>query len=107
MKILFLTQSNELGPSSRYRAYQLQPRLQQLGIDSTISPAIDETLYRKMYLESGHRGLRRAAFLAAWQRRRADLRRVAEFDAVFVQKGVFPGLYSGFEKKFAARKPLG
>ena len=29
-----------------------------------------------------------------------------EFDAVFVQKGVFPGLYSGFERKIAARKPL-
>ena len=116
MKVLFLTQSSELGPSSRYRVYQLLPWLKQLGVDCTVSPAIDETLYRKLYLDPGKHGSRfiaraihherRAAFLAAWRSRNADLQRVADFDAVFVQKGVFPGLYSGFEKKLAVRKPL-
>ncbi|HVM61504.1 MAG TPA: glycosyltransferase family 4 protein [Verrucomicrobiae bacterium] len=106
MKVLFLTQSCELGPSSRYRVYQLLPFLQKLGLECEVSPAIDEALYRQLYLDSPARGSRIAAFSAAWRRRRADLDRVNDFDAVFVQKGVFPGLYSGFEKKFAARKPL-
>jgi glycosyltransferase involved in cell wall biosynthesis len=106
MKILFLPQTCNLGPSSRYRVYQLVPWLQKIGIECEISPAIKDALYRSLYLDSGWRGSRLAAFPAAWQRRSADLRRVDAFDAVFVQKGVFPGLYSGFERKIAARKPL-
>ena len=106
VKVLFLTQTGELGPSSRYRVYQLLPWLQKLGITSDVSAAIDDPLYRSLYLDSAARGSRLAAYQAAWRRRRADMHRVGEFDAVFVQKGVFPGLYSGFERRLAARKPL-
>ena len=106
VKALFLTQTSELGPSSRYRVYQLLPWLQKLGIACDVSAATDDALYRSLYLDSGARGSRSAAFQAAWRRRRADLQRVGDFDAVFEQKGVFPGLYSGFERKLAARKPL-
>ncbi len=106
MKVLFLTQTCELGPSSRYRVYQLLPWLKKLGVDCEVSPAIDEARYRRLYLGSSGKTSRAVAFSAAWRRRRADLARVDDFDAVFVQKGVFPGLSSGFEKKFAARKPL-
>jgi hypothetical protein len=106
MNVLFLPQTCELGPSSRYRIYQLLPWLQKLGVTCEVSPAIDDALYRSLYLDSGGQGSRRAAFSAAWRQRRADLRRVGDYDAVVVQKGVFPGLYSGFEKKLAARKPL-
>ena len=106
MNVLFLPQTCELGPSSRYRVYQLLPWLQTLGVTCEVSPAIDEALYRDLYLDSAGPGSRRAAFAAAWRTRRADLRRVGDYDAVFVQKGVLPGIYSGFEKKFAARKPL-
>lgn len=106
MKVLFLTQSGELGPSSRYRVYQLVPWLTKLGAECVVSPAIDDELYRSLYLDTGPRTSRRAAFQAVWQRRRIDLQRVGEFDAVVVQKGIFPGLYSGWERKFATRKPL-
>ena len=106
MKVLFLTQTSALGPSSRYRAYQLLPWLQKLGIACEISPAIDDALYRSLYLDSAGRGSRWAAFSAAWRRRRTDLQHVGDFDAVFVQKGVFPGLYPGFERKIAAHKPI-
>jgi len=104
MKVLFLTQTCELGPSSRYRVYQLLPELQKLGVECEASPAIDDALYRRLYLSG--KTSRAAAFSAAWRQRRGDLNRVNDFDVVFVQKGVFPGLYSGFEKKLAARKPL-
>jgi hypothetical protein len=86
MRVLFLTQTGPLGPSSRYRVYQLLPLLS--GIEAVVSPGVEGSLRE------------------TWQRRRADLERVGEFDAVFVQKGVFPGLYSGFERRIAARKPL-
>ena len=104
MKVLFLTQTPELGPSSRYRVYQLLPLLRNLGIECVVSPAIDSELYARVYLQE--HGSRRAALTAAWKKRRADLQRIDEFDAVFVQKGVFPGLYSGFESRIAGRKPL-
>lgn len=105
MKVLFLPQTSELGPSSRYRVYQLLPLLRELGIECEVSPAIDSDLYTSAYLKpGGHRSIGTAHTI--WRRRRADLERISQFDAVFVQKGVFPGLYSGFERKIAARKPL-
>lgn len=105
MKVLFLTQTNDLGPSSRYRVYQLLPLLREHGIQCEVSPAIDSETYARIYLRGGAAG----KFLAGrtiWNQRRADLQRLDEFDAVFIQKGVFPGLYSGFERKVAARKPI-
>jgi Glycosyl transferases group 1 len=106
MKVLFLTQTGEMGPSSRYRVYQLVPFLREQGIDCEISPAIDDLSYRRLYLNHTRRAPRRAAFAEAWRRRQADLEHLDSFNAVFVQKGVFPGLYSGFERKITARKPL-
>jgi glycosyltransferase involved in cell wall biosynthesis len=104
MRILFLTQHSELGPSSRHRVYQLLPLLRQCGIECEVSPAIDSELYTQLYLEG--RGSRRTALVAAWKKRRSDLERIGEFDAAFVQKGVLPGLYSGFERQIAGRKPF-
>lgn len=106
MKVLFLTQTCELGPSSRYRIYQLLPWLKKLGVECEVSSAINEALYRRLYLGSPGKASRAAAFSAAWRQRRRDLDRVHDFDVVFVQKGVFPGLSSVFEKKLAACKPL-
>jgi hypothetical protein len=106
MRTLFLTQTSELGPSSRYRVYQLLPWLRKLGVECEVSPAIDDALYHRLYLDSPASASRSAAFQAAWRQRRADMRRLADFDVVVVQKGVFPGLYSGFESQIASRKPL-
>src|SRR5579863_5605082 len=102
MKVLFLTQTSALGPSSRYRVYQLIPWLQKLGVECEVSPAIDDALYRRLYLDSPGKASRVTAFSAAYRRRRADLDRSNDFDVVLIQKGVFPGLYSGFEKKLAS-----
>ncbi len=103
MKVLFLTQTTELGPSSRYRVYQLLPLLQERGIECTVSPAIDTQTYSRIYLQGGSKF---SAWREAWQQRQTDLRRLGRFDAVFVQKGVFPGLHSRFERTIAARKPM-
>ena len=103
---LFLTQTSELGPSSRYRVYQLLPVLQQLGVEGVVSPAIGDALYRQLYLDQGGSHSRVSALSAVWRKRRADLQQIGQFDAVFIQKGVFPGLYSGFERRIASQKPL-
>lgn len=106
MKVLFLTQTTELGPSSRYRVYQLIPWLQKLGITCEVSPAIGGELYSELYLNTRRLRSRRSGFQTIWRKRQADLRRVRNFDAVFVQKGVMPGLYAGFERRIARERPL-
>jgi glycosyltransferase involved in cell wall biosynthesis len=104
MKVLFLPQTAEHGPSSRYRVYQFLPLLHQRGVECEISPGIDSALYDAIYL---HRTASKSAALQAiWQRRRTDLHRINDFDAVFIQKGFFPGLYSGLELKMARRRPV-
>lgn len=97
MKTLLLPQTCELGPSSRYRVYQLVPLLQKLGITCEVSPAIDTALYGQLYLAG--RGSRRAALAAIWRRRRQDILRARDFDVVFLQKGFLPGLYAGLEAR--------
>ena len=67
---------------------------------------MEDALYRQLYLDQGGSGSRIAALSAAWHKRQSDLKRIEQFDAVFIQKGVFPGLYSGFERKIASRKPF-
>jgi glycosyltransferase involved in cell wall biosynthesis len=104
MKILFLPQTAEHGPSSRYRVYQFLPVLRQLGFECEVSPGIDAALYDAIYRQ--RTASKSTAFRAIWQRRRNDLARITDFDAVFVQKGFFPGLYSGLEQKIAKRRPL-
>lgn len=104
MKILFLTQTCESGPSSRYRVYQLLKLLLSKGFHCEVSPGIDEKLYQAIYVK---RSLSKTKVLRAiWKRRCEDLNRIKDFDLIFIQKGVFPGLYSGFEKKIARKKPV-
>ena len=104
MRALFLPQTAESGPSSRYRVYQLLPMLRQMGIDCEVSPGIDAALYDDIYLR--HTRSKANAFRAIWQRRRADLKRATDFDVIIVQKGFFPGLYAGLELQLARRRPL-
>ena len=106
MRVLFLTQTGPFGPSSRYRVYQLLPKLQQQGIECDVSPAISDARYESIYLRHGNIGGRLGALIETWRRRRMDLTSAGAFDAVIVQKGVFHGLYAGFERKIASRKPL-
>ena len=76
MKVLFLTQTGDLGPSSRYRVYQLVPALRQQGIECEVSPAIGGQLYSDIYLQG--RGLRtkQSGLQTIWKKRRADLRQI-------------------------------
>ena len=99
MKILFLPQTCELGPSSRYRVYQL---LEKLPFHYEVSPAIDTPLYEALYLAGNVSKL--TALRAVWRHRQADLRRAGDFDVVFIQKGFFPGLYAGLETRL--RRPF-
>jgi hypothetical protein len=88
MKVLFLTQTTELGPASRHRVYQLLPALAKAGVQYEVSPAISADEYAGYF---GGSKLAKLRYLPRiYSRRRRDVRRLAEFDAVFIQKQRFP-----------------
>ncbi len=104
VNVLCLTQGPLAAPSSRYRVYQLLPHLQTLGVDCVVSPALDDETYRRLYQTAG--GSRLAAFNAIRRQRQQDLQRLSDFDLVWIQKGIFPGLTASIECKIAARRPV-
>jgi hypothetical protein len=88
LKVLFLTQTTELGPASRYRVYQFLPALKAAGIEYEVSPAILGEDYRSYFGGSKLTKTRFLPRIAA--RRRRDLQRMGEFDVTFVQKEFAP-----------------
>ena len=104
VKVLCLTQGPLAAPSSRYRVYQLLLHLKTHNLDCIVSPALDDDTYRRLYQTAG--GSRLAAFAAIRRQRRQDLQRVTNFDVVWIQKGIFPGLSASFERQIAARRPV-
>ena len=89
---------------SRYRIFQLLPDLRLHGLDCTVSPALDAAAYQRLYQTAG--GSRLAAFATIRRQRRQDLQRIKDFDVVWIQKGIFPGLFAGYERQIAARRPV-
>ena len=104
VKVLCLTQGPLAAPSSRYRVYQLLPHLKTHGLDCVVSPALDDDTYRRLYQTTG--GSRLAAFNAIRRQRQQDLQRLSDFDLVWIQKGIFPGLTASLECQIAARRPI-
>jgi len=88
MKILFLTQTTELGPGSQYRVHQFLPALRAAGIEYAVSPAVRSEEYHTYFGGSRLTKVRHLPGIIA--RRRRDWRRFGEFDVVFIQKEVFP-----------------
>jgi len=88
VNVLFLTQGPETSPSPRYRVYQLLPELKKHGITGVVSPVTS----------------RRVGDIL--RQRRADIARAREFDVVFVQKGITPGIAALFEERLAAVRPV-
>jgi len=87
MRVLFVTQTTALGPASRLRVYQFLPALEESGVQYEVSPAVWDAEYAAHF---GGSQLDKAWFLPQmFLRRRLDLKRMAEFDAVFIQKKFF------------------
>lgn len=101
MRVIFLTQASELGPSSRYRVYQYLDFLRREGVHWKVSPAISGTGYAKVY--NTHRLINKLPYFGlAVLKRLIDLTTVRKSDIVFLQKEVLPQAYpliEGFIKK--------
>ncbi len=101
MKVIFLTQTSELGPSSRHRVYQYLDFLKKEGVNFMVRPAISSNHFTRVY--NTHRPANKLPYFGlAVLRRLIDLARIGTGDIVFLQKEVLPQAYpliEGFIKK--------
>lgn len=93
-KILLLPRYTRNGPSSRLRMEQFIPSLTAAGASVEVSPFFDDA-YLQLYFKRGVKAKRH--ILSAFMRRLRKLRHLRSFDAVWVEKELFPFLPGMFE----------
>ena len=97
MRVIFLTQTSQLGASSRYRVYQYLDFLKREGIHFRVSPAISSNHFPKVY--NTHRPINKLPYFGlAVLKRLIDLTTVGKNDIVFLQKEILPQTYPLIEE---------
>jgi len=97
MRIIFLTQTSDLGPSSRYRVYQYLDFLKREGVDCKVSPAISSNHFTRVY--NTHRPVNKLPYFGlVVLKRLIDLTMMGTGDIVFLQKEVLPQAYPLIEE---------
>ena len=89
MRVLFLTRYERLGSSSRMRAYQYLPFLQQMGIDSVVAPLLGNDYVKDLY---AGRPVNVGRVIAAYLQRIGELIHCRNFDLLWIEKELFPWL---------------
>jgi len=96
MKILFLTQTTQKGPASRYRVYQYIDYLRENDIQCDISSALPDSCYEFFYQNTNI--FKKILLLPLiFVRRIRDLFRVNNYECVFIQRDILPQLFPIFE----------
>ncbi len=104
MRVLFLTQSAEACPASRYRVYQYLPHLKSAGVEVRVSPAIPARHYHRVYQSQS--SLKKIPyFLKAGLRRLLAAPRYRRYDVVYFQQWTFPRVYPIVELAAARMNP--
>ena len=100
MRVLYLAKGSAAYPSSRYRAYQFQAPLAELGVELQIEPLFGDAWMRSAGRGAGLlRRVRRGALgLAYALRRLGSLLRRPEVDLVIVEQELVPLLPAGIER---------
>lgn len=97
MRVIFLTQTSQLGPSSRHRVYQYLDFLKKEGVDFRVSPAISSNHFPKVY--NTHRPVNKLPYFGlAVLKRLRDLTMIGAGDIVFLQKEILPQAYPLIEE---------
>lgn len=95
MKVLFLTQTPQIGAAARYRAYQFIDYLKSKDIVCTVSPGISQWAVRNL-VRRGNVWDRIRAYSQPFICRTLDLLRIKRYDVVFLQRDIlihFPPLF--------------
>jgi glycosyltransferase involved in cell wall biosynthesis len=102
LRVLLLARYGITGASSRVRHYSYLPGLAARGISVEVDALIDDDSIAHFY---AGRMRRWDKISAAYMRRIALLRRLGDFDVVWVEKEALPGLPWQFESRFYQEKP--
>jgi hypothetical protein len=87
VKVLLLSRYGQLGASSRLRMYQYLPYLEEMGIEVTIAPLLDDRYLDNLY-GGGKRSVARLA--GRYLKRVAALLQAGAADLVWIEKELFP-----------------
>jgi len=97
MRVIFLTQTSELGPSSRHRVYQYLDFLKREGILFRVSPGISSNHFAKVYATD--RLINKLPYFSLTVLKRLiDLAVLEATDIVFLQKEILPQAYPFIEE---------
>lgn len=88
-RVLFLTRYPVEGASSRYRVFQYLEHLEALGVSAEVQSFMDTPMYH-LSLAPGHTGAKIWATLRATLRRLWTLRKWKQYDALYLQRELFP-----------------
>src|SRR5690554_5441979 len=88
-KILFLPRYSRMGASSRLRTYQYLPYLKAEGVEVCVAPLFNDRYLNELY--SG-RGISWINVLRCYFKRLIRLFKASSYDAVVIEKELFPYL---------------
>ncbi|MDP1853072.1 MAG: glycosyltransferase family 4 protein [Candidatus Omnitrophota bacterium] len=98
-KILFIVPYPTQGPSNRFRVEQYLPYLKEAGIDFTLRPFYNSSIYRILYKKGNY--FKNAVFLIFFTLRRIkDIFASRLYDVTFIHREAFPSLGYLFEVFF-------
>ncbi len=100
MRVLVLARYGRLGATSRQRHLQFAPALAEAGISVTVDALLDDEYVRRLH--AGERQ-RIGPILTAYWRRLRRLASAGQWDALWVEKEIFPWLPAFAERRLARR----
>ncbi|OGL39920.1 MAG: hypothetical protein A3C43_06305 [Candidatus Schekmanbacteria bacterium RIFCSPHIGHO2_02_FULL_38_11] len=94
MKVLYLSKTSEIGPSSRYRIYQYIPYLNKHGIHCEVRPLFTETYFRIIEIDNPIIRTILKTFYSAYRFfiRLSHIFDVKKFNLVIIEHQIFPYL---------------
>lgn len=96
-RVLFLINHPVQDPSCRFRIYQFIPFLQSAGFECEVRPFSTPRLYQAVR-GRGQYGVKIVETMRCTGRRLGDLRRLDDFDLIFIHREVFPFFAPMMEK---------
>ena len=99
MKVLYLSKTSEIGPSSRYRIYQYIPYLEKNGINCEVRPLLKKNYFRIIEFDNSFLRMIFKALYSAYRFfvRLYDIRDVKRFNLIIIEHQIFPYLPSSLE----------
>ncbi|MCI0606578.1 glycosyltransferase [bacterium] len=106
MKVTYYSKYSNLGPSSRYRAFQFVESFRSAEIDFRISQLFDDRYFDILRMHEPFRTIRKIPYTLARFRERQLVARKDDSDLNVIEQQLFPYLPFAFEEKYLSRSYL-